>query len=172
MEVLNGSKIANFPISQLQKIGDLDYFEGPSLSLFKSEEDNSLYLFDWVDCDKDAHRWLLYPISPQQLAKFIDRKITRHDLFFSQKVVKILDLVDNFILSQAYSLKTADLPQSYKPNTNTFFDPHESPKPDLENINKTLNILMSSTSFVSKKNVSFKILRGVNPLPKPQIPMR
>jgi hypothetical protein len=169
MEVLNGYKIDNFQIAQLQKIGDLDYFEGPSLSLFKSVKDDTLYLFDWVDCDAHAHRWLVYAVSIQQLTKFIDRKITRYDLVFNQKQVEILDLVDNSTLSQAYSLKTSDLPQSYKPNTNTFFDSNESPKTDLENIHKMLNMLMSSTSYISKKAISPEILRG---LPKPQIPMR
>ena len=169
MEVLNGYKIENFPIAQLQKIGDLDYFEGPSLSLFKSEEDNALYLFDWVDCAKNAHRWLVYTVSPQQLTQFIARKLSRYDLVSIEKKVNIVDLSSDFMLLQAYSVKISDLPQTYLPNKNSFFDPNESPKSDLENIHKTLNILMSSTSSVSKKKVSPKILRGS---PKPQISMR
>jgi hypothetical protein len=169
MEVLNGYKIENFPIAQLQKIGDLDYFEGPSLSLFKSEEDNSIYLFDWVDCDKDAHRWLVYAVSPQQFTQFITLELSRYDLVFSEKKVNIVDLTSDFMLLQAYSVTISDLPQTYLPNKNSFFNPNESPQTDLENIHETLNILMSSTSSVSKKKVSSKILRGS---PKPQISVR
>ena len=172
MEVLNGFKIENFPISQLQKIGDLDYFEGPSLSLFKSEEDNSLYLFDWVDCDTQAHRWVVYTLSPNQLFEFINCKITRNDLVFSEKNISIVDFASDFVLLQAYTVKVSNLPKTYLPNKNSFFDPTESPQTDFENIMKTLNTLMSSPSSVSKKNGTSKILRGVNPLPKPQIPMR
>ena len=165
MEVLTGYKIDNFPITKFQKIGDLDYFEGPSLSLFKSEEDNSLYLFDWVDCDNEAHRWLVYAVSPQQLTQFIARKLSRYDLFFGEKKVNIVDLASNFRLIQAYSAKISVLPQTYFPNKNSFFDLSESPQTDMENIQKTLNMLMPSFSSISKKRIFPQILRGISPAP-------
>jgi hypothetical protein len=52
MENLSINKEHKLKVTNLVRVGDISYFEGPILSLFTELHSGHLYLFDWVDRDK------------------------------------------------------------------------------------------------------------------------
>ncbi|WP_027002514.1 DUF6575 domain-containing protein [Hugenholtzia roseola] len=124
-----------YELFHLRRVGNLLYFEGPLLSLFKEKGGVHFYLFDWVDSSQDANRWLIYRVSIQSISDFLDKKISHLELFKNRNLDKIyvVDISrgnESFYDYQAYELQ--QLPANYLPNADNFFEPSDSP--DLEAI--------------------------------------
>ena len=65
----------------LLRIGDLINIEGPLLTLFSDVRNEHLYLYDWVDSDDSANRFLIYRIAVEAVLDYINKKITHRELF-------------------------------------------------------------------------------------------
>lgn len=63
------------------RIGDLINIEGPMLSLFEDRRNRRLFLYDWVDSDQNANRWLIYQVLPSDLFGYISKNVSHLDLF-------------------------------------------------------------------------------------------
>lgn len=55
-------------------VKDLMWFEGPLLSHYKF--DGKDYLVKWVDVTDVAHIWLVYEVTPEHLADYLNQRIT------------------------------------------------------------------------------------------------
>jgi hypothetical protein len=66
----------------------------PLLSLFSNPQ-RELYLYDWVDCDKFAHRWLIYRVTLSQLRAYLKRRLTHYELITNTQSVLLIDLDSN-----------------------------------------------------------------------------
>lgn len=69
--------------SNLIRVADLIYFEGPLLVLYEDIRNNNFYLYDWVDRDNSLNRWLVYRIDHIALNDYIYGKINQLELYNS-----------------------------------------------------------------------------------------
>ena len=107
------------------RIGDLLYFEGPLLSLFKEENSGHFYVFDWVDRDAVCNRWLIYSVSATHLLHFINGKISHLELLENRpnKAIYVSEIdARNNHFSSYTNAKIANLPDSYLPDSDSFFE--------------------------------------------------
>jgi hypothetical protein len=124
MNKVSGKKVDKLPYTDIHKVADLTYFDGPLLSLFRDAEKCG-YLYYWCDSDDMFNRWLVLRISDDQLTKYIKQfsplyKIILHPIDGELFVVDI-DGQGNHC---AVLLTHPDqLPADYLPQTDVFFDP-------------------------------------------------
>lgn len=71
--------------SNLVRIADLIYFEGPLLVLYQDIQNDNFYLYDWVDHNNDLNRWLIYRVDYIALNEYINGKINQFELYNSIK---------------------------------------------------------------------------------------
>jgi len=85
--MLNIKKAPRLNLSLLDKhvyMSDLVYVEGPLLSLYRDAKDNWLYF--WCDTDKKSkERWLLFPVSREDLIAYLEAKKNLLELVTSAK---------------------------------------------------------------------------------------
>lgn len=116
-------------ISNLIRIGDLDYFEGALLALFEDATNGHFYLFDWVDRNESSNRWIVYRVSPQAILDFINNKISHRNLF--EKILDeryfFVDVKANHKISDYYLSELEEVPLKYYPNMDDNFDRDDSP---------------------------------------------
>ncbi|GEM_PF-492692 len=123
METIKGSSFREFPLKELTKVADLEYFEGPLLSLFKNNKGDQ-YLYYWCDCDELVNRWLVFRVSDEKINAFLSKRISLRDL--------ILQPADNFLFSvdldhvlnqvNSYLIEVAELPELYIPDVDSLYD--------------------------------------------------
>lgn len=135
---------------QLTRVGDLINYEGPLLALFEEALTSNLYLFDWVDRDKETNRWMVYTTSADLLLQFTAGSISHYDLFDSRpdKSVFYTDLGANDRMDNYSLYKLNEVPPQYHPNRDSYFDLLDCP--DYSQIKTTL----SSHLFYEKQKHS------------------
>ncbi len=116
--------------SSFIRIGDISFFEGPLIILFEDFHNNDLYFYDWVDRDDEYNRWLIYKVIPQELLKFLNRKISHFDLFQHVDEFFVANINNNLGLNNYNIEKLVELPDGYIPNRDSFFDESDCPSFD------------------------------------------
>lgn len=66
--------------SKLKKIGDLDYFQGPFLSLFVDEQQGNLYLCSWLKKLDISHLWLVFRVNSNDILAYMQKAIDHLEL--------------------------------------------------------------------------------------------
>ena len=130
----------------LKRLGDIINIDGPVLSLFMDKRNADLYLFDWVDSDGKANRWLIYKIPAEILNDFLLRKISYKNMFdwISESKIYFTDIsydIDNVDKIDYRIEILKDLPENYKATKDNFFDINDSK--DFEKIITTVSSLIN-----------------------------
>jgi hypothetical protein len=125
------STLIQFNQQDFEYIGDLKWFEGALISLFREKSGGGLYVLHWVDLVDNYHRWLFFPISPRSLRLYLEQKLSNEDLFAlsGQEDVWVLDMNADmeFEIGKIEKLPIASLPTSYLPSPKGFFKASLSP---------------------------------------------
>jgi hypothetical protein len=123
METLKGDIFAHQELQNLLiRVVDLVNIDGPLLTLYL-HADKHLYLFDWVDRDKTANRWLIYRTNPSLLAQFIKGGISHHDLLMGgESFIFKTDIDKNLNWNSCQIIEKKDLPAGYLPLKDTLFE--------------------------------------------------
>lgn len=150
MEILtfNSNKLPDN--SNFVRVGDLSNFEGPLLSLFEELNSGHFYLFDWVDRNQKANRWLIYRVSPKYLLPFLEGEISHLELFEKRpnKTVFFTDIdSNNKSFSCNNSFELVSLPPNYYPNSDNFFDIS-----DCNSFGKIKSVIINSLSRQKSEN--------------------
>ncbi len=124
MELLKGEKISDFKLQhKLIRIIDIINFEGPLLSLYENPANGYLFLYDWIDRDKELNRWLIYHCKPINIWEFINQKISHFDLFNSLTgVCYIIDINNSLRIENAVRMNRDALPDIYFPEKEVYFE--------------------------------------------------
>lgn len=121
MKDIKGIKIQKLGFTP-QKIGDLIYHEGPLLSLFLDRNNpDTYYLYKWADCDENTNRWLVLQLNSINLRSFFYKEISLRTLLLNSPLTYVLGLDDNLVEADIMICATADLPETYLPNENSFY---------------------------------------------------
>ena len=92
MEEIKSVNIQNLGIN-LEKLGDLLYHEGPLLSLFQDRnKPENYYFYKWTDCDQVCNRWLVFPVSLENLRAFLHQELSLKNLVFKNSYIFLIDL--------------------------------------------------------------------------------
>lgn len=107
-----GKKVSKPP--KIRHVYDIEYFDGPLLSAY-ADKDNNLWLVSW--CDTRRHK--VWKSSPAEIKKYLSKKIDYLSL-----IPQNLYLVDDFGYTASiwYKVKLSELPKSYLPNKDCFYD--------------------------------------------------
>lgn len=131
------------------RIGDLSYFEGPLLTVFEDANTGQIYLFDWVDGNNTANRWLIYRVTPKALLDFINNRISHLELFNScpDKKFYFTD-IDNKTRNFEYQInQLTEVPLAYYPNKENYFEIE-----DCNSLNKIQALIIKSISRKKQEN--------------------
>jgi hypothetical protein len=138
MEDLQGKLATKRLIKEhLTEIGDLLYFEGSLMTLFKNSYDNRLYLFDWAEGDDRYNRWLVYDVRAIDILSYINFELTHLDLIKKSKDIYSVDIDAAFNFHNTYKIEFVSIPESYLPAEHCVFDLTECP--DLKTIQAFLD---------------------------------
>ncbi len=61
--------------SNFKKIGDLDYFQGPLLSLFVDEQEGNLYLCSWLKKLDISYLWLVFQVNSNDILAYMQKDV-------------------------------------------------------------------------------------------------
>ena len=122
MEKLIGYKLNKFPLD-LRSIVDLEYFDGPLLSLFENEYGDS-YLYSWCDVDNLYNRWLVFRVARPTLKLYIEGKVSLHELIVNpvDGFLYSLDIDNALQVENTYLLLPENLPAIYLPETDSYYE--------------------------------------------------
>jgi hypothetical protein len=122
MEKIEGLNITKLGFTPLH-MGDLLSHEGPLLSHFIDKNNPyEHYLYKWVDNDEVCNRWLVAKLSEDNLKDFFNKKVNLRQIITQNAFVYILDLSDYLTERTVLILNTNDVPESYLPTHNAFFN--------------------------------------------------
>ena len=123
MEQIKGTQLGKWPLNDLSKIDDLIYFEGSLLSNFKNDGGDN-YLFYWCDSDESYNRWLVFRVIEKQLQNYFDKKTSLRELMLelSDGFLYSVDIDDELQYRNIYMMVSQDLPESYLPSPDSYYD--------------------------------------------------
>lgn len=73
MRELDGARLPALPISGLERIRDLERFDGPLLTHFRHRRRGDNYLYYWCDCDDVTNRWMILRVSETNIIRLANR---------------------------------------------------------------------------------------------------
>lgn len=116
MQQINGILLSRLPFENLYLVKDLIYYDGPLLSLFKTQNNLNL-LFYWVDVDSDFNRWLVVKITKTNLQAYLKNKLSLYQILTKPKNNSIykVDIDKDLIYHNILKLTPKQIPQSYLP---------------------------------------------------------
>jgi hypothetical protein len=122
MEQLIGFKLNKFPLN-LTSIVDLEYFDGPLLSLFENEHGDN-YLYSWCDADNLYNRWLVFRVARPTLKLYIEGKASLHELIVNpvDGFLYSLDIDNALQMKNTYLILPENLPEIYVPETDSYYE--------------------------------------------------
>lgn len=101
---------------------DLINFDGPLLSLFKSDDGEDV-LYSWLDCSASRNRWCMVPVSRQNLRSYLESAVSLRHLFEVADSLIVFD-VGNSAKRSGYTRTVFNrLPEEYKPDQGSFLFP-------------------------------------------------
>lgn len=122
MEQLIGFKLSKFPLT-LRSIVNLEYFDGPLLSLFENEYGDS-YLYSWCDVDNLYNRWLVFRVAQITLKLYIEGQVSLHELIVNpvDGFLYSLDIDNDLQVKNTYLILPENLPAIYLPETDSYYE--------------------------------------------------
>ena len=113
----------NFQISDLIKVSDLIYFDGPLLSLYVSRKGEN-YLFYWVDVDDEYNKWMFIRVDVHTLKEYLDKKISLYQLIVNSNdgLVRFVDINNNIDYHNIKAVPIGDIPDDYLPEQDSYYE--------------------------------------------------
>ncbi len=122
MENINGLILNKLDFTP-SKQGDFIYHEGPLLSHFVDESNpNNQYFYKWTDASEERNRWMIFKFNEKQIKQFLNKEKTLLDIVYQNSFVYLLDLDNNLAEKQILLISVENIPASYLPAANSFFD--------------------------------------------------
>ena len=122
---LGGTAVAALPIFDLEWVRDLEYHDGPLLSLFKHKRHGDTYLYYWCDCDDSVNRWMILRVSESNLTKLVDRLIPLDQIIpqgCQDDFVYLVDLDSDGGFKAVWLLALDSIPEQYTPGPSVFLN--------------------------------------------------
>lgn len=119
MCLIEGTKIDGRTLPQFTWNADLVAYDGPLLSLFKSD-DGGDYLFSWLDCDQSRHRWCIIPVGREVFRKYLTKQISLLQVLKESKAIVTFDSSASARRSRFVKTTWQKLPDVYLPAPDSY----------------------------------------------------
>lgn len=116
---IEGTRVDGRSLQNFIWNADLIAFDGPLLSLFKSD-DGGDFLFSWLDCDERRHLWCIIPIGRENLRGYLTKQISLLQVLRESKA--IVTFYSNVSARRSCFLRTTwnKLPVAYLPSEDSY----------------------------------------------------
>jgi hypothetical protein len=124
MQTVKSVTLDRLPLENLVTIADLIYHDGPILSLLHHPKGDH-YLYCWSDADEQYNRWLIFRVVDKDLQLFLeDKEITLRQLILNpvDGFLYIVDMDDQLNYRHIKLIYPTDLPSSYLPDVDTYYE--------------------------------------------------
>src|SRR5689334_21676043 len=113
LDELRAVPLQRLPV-ELEIVRDLEEFDGPLLSEFRSPEGDT-FLYYWCDCDEQANRWLVVRTPKQDLFRYLVGRISLRRLIRECRdgFLYAVDLDDDAAVVSAWFLYAESIPENY-----------------------------------------------------------
>jgi len=117
-----GVHIAKSVLSSHRKVDDLIEYAGPVLSLYRDGDEN-MFLRFWSSHDDELNRWLIVPVTIDQLNAYLDRKISLREVLLHPEgdAVMILDTDEEQVPTKLTLLQASEIPSNYLPREDSYY---------------------------------------------------
>jgi len=117
-----GTQIQN-ALKSLIWIRDLQWMDGPLLSIFRDPKSGSHYIFHWVDCDSEKNRWLVCEIAEEALVRLEEGLADLRESLTGSTLLFLVDFDSDGSYSTTYLVPNiTELPNEYLPETGIKID--------------------------------------------------
>ncbi len=122
MITLDGDKLGVNTLN-IYYLGDLIYYEGPLLSIYKDRNNpKGYYLYKWCDNDNEYHRWAILKVSFYELMNFFNEKISLKSLMFKDQFIYFVDVTNSIEEKNMIIVSKENIPEDYTPSKNSFYN--------------------------------------------------
>ena len=121
MQFVQGKKFAGNELPQFTWNADLIEFDGPFVSLFKSDRDDDA-LFVWLDCDKYKNRWCIAQLARGTLREYLNATIALRDVIDRAGELYLYDVGSSGRRSNFVAVSSELLPSNYLPAPDSYLD--------------------------------------------------
>lgn len=145
---IKGFKIETLPF-ELEKVGDLMYFDGSLMSIYRDQSNNP-FVFDWVDSNDEFNRWLVYQINSTSLNSYIIGECTHYKLLNNpiNSIVFVVDIDNRNTIRNCQISSPSNLPYDYFPESDLKFENDDSR--NLEEIINNFQLDLNSVPIDTK----------------------
>jgi hypothetical protein len=114
---LNGKPASKLFFNSLKKVRDLEWFDGPLTTEFKSKNNSISYIYHWCDVDDKFNRWLVSQVWEDDVDLYMDRIISYRELFESSYLNRyyVLDIDTDRNIVSATIISSENCPTEYLP---------------------------------------------------------
>lgn len=121
MQAVPGKKFSGTELPPFTWNADLIEFDGPFVSLFKSDRDDDA-LFVWLDCDRYKNRWCIAQLARDTLREYLSKKIALRDVIERAGELYLYDVGTSGRRSNFVAVRADLLPETYMPARDSFLD--------------------------------------------------
>lgn len=123
-----GFGLPSLPVVGLSRIRDLEYFDGPLLTEYRTKNQD-IYLFSWCDSDRTENRWMVFRVAAPDLARFTARRYTLRRLIdgSSDGFVYLVDMDERAVRTRVQCVMVNEIPHDYLPSEHSLYDPELDP---------------------------------------------
>jgi hypothetical protein len=121
---LPGIDFKSLPIRGLQKVRDLDDFDGPLLIHFRHRRGDN-YIYYWCDCDAGFNRWMVLRISETNILRLVNRIVPLDFVIPKQcqdDFAYFIDIDAAGRTSRCTLIAISDVPAEYVPDAGAYLD--------------------------------------------------
>jgi len=115
-------------IRDVTKLFDLEYYDGPLLSLF-ADANGDFYLYKWYDVAPNSHQWLVWRVQYETLLRYLNGTTTELELLH-EDIGKPFYLIEFSPKGQPVIVETIARDHALKEYSelkNVYFDPRLCP---------------------------------------------
>ncbi|RQW69056.1 hypothetical protein EBB56_18585 [Halomonas sp. YLB-10] len=117
---LTGEKVPKGNLNH-RWVEDILYFDGPILSILKGSTTQD-YFYYWCDADDRHNRWMILPVSREQIIEYKSSKITLLDICKNKKSVTFVDINEELNPKKGIDVSLDSVPDDYLPPEESYFD--------------------------------------------------
>lgn len=116
---VNGTPIKASSIPNHTWNADLVEFEGPLISLYRSERGDDV-IYVWLDCTSTRNRWAIVPLSRDSLQDYLQCRIPLRSVFERSREIIVFDVGAGLKRTGFQATTWSVFPEQYKPNSESF----------------------------------------------------
>jgi hypothetical protein len=137
--VIHLNQIGALPIPrlpvELEHVRDLEEFDGPLLSEFRSA-DGEVFIYSWCDCDEEVNRWIVVRTPLQTLFRYLVGRSTLRELVRDcrDRFVYIVDLDQQAEARATWFITAESLPIQYLPGPASYHPRDSSTEPGYQDV--------------------------------------